>query len=36
MNEPVKPVVSYAAFLSGPALESHDPESEAFLDGEST
>jgi len=36
MNEPVKPIPLYTIFLSGPALESHDPESEAFFDGEST
>jgi hypothetical protein len=36
MNEPVKPVVAYQFLLTGPSLESHDPESEAFLDGEST
>jgi len=36
MNEPVKPVATYTIFLPGPSLESHDPESEAFLDGEST
>jgi hypothetical protein len=36
MNEPVKPVDYCPPFLPGPSLESHDPESEAFLDGEST
>jgi len=36
MNEPVKPAPTYSVFISGPSLESHDPESEALLDGEST
>ena len=36
MNEPVKPVVFSHSLLTGPSLESHDPESEAFVDGEST
>jgi len=36
MNEPVKPIPLRPIFLPGPSLESHDPESEAFFDGEST
>jgi hypothetical protein len=36
MNEPVKSAPTYSVFFTGPSLESHDPESEAFIDGEST